>query len=412
MKPQVWHIITCEYPPQPGGVSDYTKLVAKELAAAGDEVHVWCPPAVNATALESCAPAKGGSVYVHRDCGDFKRRDLRLLHAALNQFESPRRLLVQWVPHGYGFRSMNLAFCWWLWRRARRSRDRVEVMIHEPFLPFSAASLKRSAVAAVHRLMTIVLLRAASQVWISSLAWASRLRPYAFGRAWSFDWLPVGSNIPLINNPAAVNVVRTRYAGDERKVVGHFGTYEHNTAQMLDSFLPLTLQHTGRIVLLMGRGSEQMREQLLQTHPEFADRIHATGVLDPADLSVHLQACDLMLQPYIDGVTGRRTSVMVALSHGIPVVTTQGKLTEPIWIESGAVALAPVNDAAAVEDLVARIFNDPAEQARLGHRAKELYRERFDLAHTIAALRQTNRNEETSSAHRHSHLEPAPDRRY
>jgi len=38
-----WAILTGEYPPQPGGVSDYTRLVAEGLAVGGDEVHVWAP---------------------------------------------------------------------------------------------------------------------------------------------------------------------------------------------------------------------------------------------------------------------------------------------------------------------------------------------------------------------------------
>ena len=38
-----WHIITGEYPPVLGGVSDYSHLVAEALAGAGDDVHVWCP---------------------------------------------------------------------------------------------------------------------------------------------------------------------------------------------------------------------------------------------------------------------------------------------------------------------------------------------------------------------------------
>src|SRR5579862_6625194 len=41
-----WHIITPEYPPQTGGVSDYTRLVAEGLAEKGDVVHVWCPARV------------------------------------------------------------------------------------------------------------------------------------------------------------------------------------------------------------------------------------------------------------------------------------------------------------------------------------------------------------------------------
>src|SRR5262245_59769784 len=38
---RIWHLVTGEYPPQPGGVADYTRLVAQGLAAAGDTVHVW-----------------------------------------------------------------------------------------------------------------------------------------------------------------------------------------------------------------------------------------------------------------------------------------------------------------------------------------------------------------------------------
>ena len=48
-----WHILTCEYPPQTGGVSDYTFLVANGLASH-DEVHVWCP-SVGETRLTSPA---------------------------------------------------------------------------------------------------------------------------------------------------------------------------------------------------------------------------------------------------------------------------------------------------------------------------------------------------------------------
>ena len=38
-----WHLITGEYPPRLGGVSDYTRAVAAGLALNGCDVHVWCP---------------------------------------------------------------------------------------------------------------------------------------------------------------------------------------------------------------------------------------------------------------------------------------------------------------------------------------------------------------------------------
>ena len=48
-----WHILTGEYPPQPGGVSDYCRQVAAGLAEVGDSVCVWCPPAAGETPFDS-----------------------------------------------------------------------------------------------------------------------------------------------------------------------------------------------------------------------------------------------------------------------------------------------------------------------------------------------------------------------
>jgi hypothetical protein len=42
-----WAIVTGEYPPQTGGVSDYTPQVALALANLGDPVHIFAPPAGN-----------------------------------------------------------------------------------------------------------------------------------------------------------------------------------------------------------------------------------------------------------------------------------------------------------------------------------------------------------------------------
>ena len=70
--------------------------------------------------------------------------------------------------------------------------------------------------------------------------------------------------------------------------------------------------------------------------PRLAGRIHATGGQSSRSVSIALAACDLMIQPYEDGVSSRRTGVMAALIHKRPVITTTGESTEPIWSEAGA----------------------------------------------------------------------------
>jgi len=380
-----WHMITSEYPPQTGGVSDYTALVAAGLANAGDEVHVWCP---------QCAPARpaGDQITIHPELGKFSPADLKSVGKQLDSFPAPRHLFVQWVPHGYGYRSMNLAFCAWLWNRAIRHGDRVELMVHEPFLPFGRQSLRQNAAALVHRLMTVILLRAARRVWVSIPGWEPCLRPYAMGRSLMFRWLPIFSNIPVAADHDRTQAIRRQYAEEGQVLIGHFGTFGTSISSMLEGIiLALAKDPEGQVVLLAGHGSEQFRDQLIRKQPGLASFVRATGKLPADAISQHLAACDILIQPYPDGVSSRRTSFMAGLAHGKPMVTTLGELTEPLWREQIAVALAAPDDTQGFVEKVRRLIRDPGERLRAGRLASQLYQERFDISRTVAALRGQDR---------------------
>jgi glycosyltransferase involved in cell wall biosynthesis len=376
-----WQIFTSEYPPQPGGVSDYTYWLAAGLAGQGDEVHVWCPAHV-----EPGPPTRG--VVIHRELGRIAPADLRNVGQELNRFPGPQRILVQWVPHGYGYRTMNVGFCWWLWQRARQG-DRVEIMVHEPYIGFRWSSPRQSAVALVHRLMTVLLLRAAQRVWMSIPYWEGIWRPYALGRRIPFTWLPIPSNIPEADKPERVADLRRRYASEGRLLIGHFGTFGSSITDLLE---PLLLALTGDAgkpsILLMGMGSEQFREALIRKQPQLAGLLQATGKLAAEDLSCHVSACDLLIQPYPDGVSTRRTSVMLGLSHGKPIVSNTGQLSESFWSETGALALAPAGNAEAFLRLLRGLETDAGERARMSQAARTLYQERFAMPHVIQAMRE------------------------
>jgi glycosyltransferase involved in cell wall biosynthesis len=95
----------------------------------------------------------------------------------------------------------------------------------------------------------------------------------------------------------------------------------------------------------------------------------------------------LLIQPYPDGATTRRTSLMVGLSHGKPILTTTSSVTEPLWEQGAAVGLTPAGDAEAFVKLLRDLLRDPGECARMSLAARKLYQERFDISHTVAALR-------------------------
>ena len=69
------------------------------------------------------------------------------------------------------------------------------------------------------------------------------------------------------------------------------------------------------------------------------------------------------------------------------MVTTKGRLTESVWEESKAVALADAGDAEGLLGEARRLLSSTEARAHLGAAGLELYRGRFELAHAVAALR-------------------------
>ena len=82
---------------------------------------------------------------------------------------------------------------------------------------------------------------------------------------------------------------------------------------------------------------------------------------------------------------------MAALALGTPVVTTKGPLTEPVWNDRQAVALSDVGDHDGMVEVTERLLADAEKRRQLAARGRELYADRFDISHTLAALRASSR---------------------
>jgi glycosyltransferase involved in cell wall biosynthesis len=138
-------------------------------------------------------------------------------------------------------------------------------------------------------------------------------------------------------------------------------------------------------MICLGAGSDAFAQQILAERPVYQGRLIGGGRASPRDISLALQACDVLVQPYPDGVTTRRTSVMAGLANGCAVVTCDGPLTEAVWRETSCVSLAPSADA--IGRAAGVLLADPEARAALRARARRTYAARFDVRHTIESLR-------------------------
>lgn len=372
--PVIRHIITGEYPPSAGGVAGYTAVVAEALAAAGETVHVWCPGS------QEMVQTPAG-FFVHHELGDLSRADFERVDRRLAAMPGPKRVLLQWVPHAYGRSSLNIGFTRWIKRLAGPGTT-LDVMIHEPFLPFTGGVRRRSA-AAVHRWMLRTVLSGASRAYVPTRQWETLCRPYA--RHLDFKWMPLPSGIRRRATEKGTAVWRAALdLPPHERVVGAFGG-----ALDLDVLITVVaaLERAAprATLLLIGAGSAERRNAVARARPGAGSSIRATGAISEEEVSRVLRACDLCVQPYADGVSGRRSSAMAVLAHTLPLVATRGVATEPVWTAHPDM----VQDPASIPATTLRLLADPAALAQLARDGRELYDAWFDVQHTVRLLQAT-----------------------
>ena len=374
-------MITGEYPPTLGGVSDYTWHVARGLAEAGDHVTVYAPPATG--------PAPVAANVVVRHLPDhFGPRGLLRLDSELCTTPRPDCILIQYVPHGYGFKAMNVPFAIWVNRRARRIAP-LWVMFHEVTFPLVRRPLRHRLLANVNRWMAGRIAHAAERIFISIPGWEGVLREIA-PRSPRPEWRPIPSN--FVGTPRAAEVAkwRDRYLADHTgPLIVHFGSHGKGLCKLLQQTVPeLLARDSNRVLVVLGRGSQEFHREFLDQHPEFQNRIHAAGVLSSHDILAHVHACDWQFQPYVDGVSTRRTSLMLGLAAAKPIITNTGPLSESFWAESGCLVLAASPAPHAIIDAADAALRQSGDaRAEVAIRAARMYADRFSLDQTIRHLR-------------------------
>ena len=369
-----FHLVTPEFPPMIGGVSEHSRVVAQAAAARGLDVHVW--------SARDAQPMTG--ITVHNELGSFATADFARADVLLNRYAAPRRLTVQWVPHGYGRRGMNVGFSRWIASR-RAHGDRVDVIVHEPFMDYFGSSWTQPARAIVQRYMARTLLRSARRVWMAIPGWEQRLLPILRAADIPLGILPVPGTIPVVDDLEAVAALRRQLSRGGRHIAGYFGAGGEYAEHALAAAMPALMHQAADLtVLCLGRGSERVAERVGHSvsHPS---AVIPTGSLSRRSLSLHLQVCDVLVQPYVDGVSGRRTTTISALEHGIPVATTVGALSEPFWRTAPAVEVVEASRPSAIGSATLMLL-EPARNTQGRSSALTLYRARFDPAVALEPL--------------------------
>ena len=146
--------------------------------------------------------------------------------------------------------------------------------MHEAFLTFEG-SWRQYGAALIHRLMTVILLRAATRVWVSIpgvRAALEALTPSA--GAFPFNGCRFRATFASTRDEADILALRRRYAPDGGPLVGTFWNLRAPVLSVLEPIvLKITREIPDQTLLLMGVNSQEFREHLIEQHPDLENSV-------------------------------------------------------------------------------------------------------------------------------------------
>jgi glycosyltransferase involved in cell wall biosynthesis len=356
-------VLLCpKVPPTRDGVGDYTSRLASELAKRHRVVIVT---------TEGQQPVDAGCPVL--TVRNWNADGLSSLWPILEGMR-PLFINVQWVPFLWGRWGVNLALPLMVLRLCRAGH-RLVITVHEPYVSFDM--WRRLPMAVVQRLELWLMILGSAKVAVTISAWTRMLQSRFFWRERDIFWLPVGSNIPVvcISDDERTRLRRELGVGEHGVLVVMFNP--RGTGKMLAlserAWAAIRLRHpSARLVLIgceerdLAAGEFSAREQVI-----------CAGYLDPLQVSRCLSSADLCLAPYIDGVSARRGSVMAAMEHGVPTVSTRGFLTDRGLFDESPLVLTEVGNELEFIAAGERLASDPASRRHARSALPAFYREHF-----------------------------------
>jgi glycosyltransferase involved in cell wall biosynthesis len=346
--------ITGRVHPHNCGVGDYTINLAVECK---QQLGINLDIVVEKGCKESIEPVKIFSA-VESWSKDGWQKLLEWLKA-----EKVEIVILQYTPWLYSPKGYNLALLEF-WQQCHKSFETL-LIVHETYFWF----VKYPGTWGVGILQQYVLrslIHSSHHVFCASELYLDRLKRFSNSKN-KIHYLPIPSNIPQqkLSVEQKQTLRQKLEIAPKQLVLTLFGCGESillDWISALDS--SLSDNHPIVWVLLGNAQSLKVTLQNVTIRP---------GYLAPIELSHYLQISDLMLMPHRFGISAKRTSLMSALEHGLPVVGTDGMFTDSFLRQLPSLFLAPENSYSAFEKQLLNSLTQLPELDTLAKVTQEYY---------------------------------------
>lgn len=366
-----------------GGVGDFTREIGLALEGLGATVSVISstrarqPPGVPQALHDGNVIERDGLRLTLFPVVERWDRSSWSKVTELLKYTKSQILNIQYQTAAY---RMHPAINFLPWRlRFFDVRPKAVTTFHDLKLPYL---LPKAGLA--RRWVTKMLIRGSDATIVTNIE--DRMQAEAYG-ARNPHLFPIGSNIDPQAPPGYDREKWRRRWGVslDETLLCYFGFLnESKGGEILFRALARLVTSGERVKLLMigGRvGSSDptniaylQKMEVLIDELNLTNHVSWTGYVDGQEVSANFWASDICVLPYRDGVSFRRGTLMAALVHGLPIVSTYPRVEVAEIIENENMGLVPSDDAEALANKIAEVASQPQLRRRLARGAAELSR--------------------------------------
>jgi glycosyltransferase involved in cell wall biosynthesis len=380
-------LITGEYPPMHGGVGAFTHELGTALVDLGHEIHIITRVGCEEDKRLLAGTNDEGSVSsasrftVHAIVPNWGWRSYRqIMHLA--SYLDLEVLNIQYQAAAYDLRPA-INFLPWCARfssviRRRLTAGRRHRVIVVTFHDLNAPYLFPKA-GSVRDWVVILLAQQADAAIVTNRADELALTARGIGRV---ERIPIGSNItPALPADYDRDAWRARVGVTPNDfLLGFFGFF--NARKGVETLIRAlaALDQFHHLLFIGGTvGSSDPtnrayadRMTALINGLGLSDRVHFTGYVATAKVSAAFAAVDLCVLPYADGISFHHGTLLAALSHSQPIISTRPLIELPELVHGENVWLVLPEDPEALAAAITTLAADTECRQRLSHGAAAL----------------------------------------
>ena len=351
-----------------GGVGAFTQELARALHTAGHEVHV----------ITSRVAKPDSEKLTYRKRNQPVDLEFAQLHPRIDRWRLPSMATIadivlrheieivdiQYQASAYNMKSAAINILPWRMKGIAKT----VVTFHDlrvPYLFPKAGSLREAAVSFMAKQSHGVIVTNAGDYD----ALAAKINT-------PVSQIPIGSNIKA-HTPNHIEIEEVRDQLDLPEgacLLGYFGFL--NESKGADTLLQALSKLNERFHLVFVGGQTgasdptniAFLEQIKALVHELglSKRVHWTGFLSDTRISAFLHASDMLVMPYRDGASLRRGTLMAALAHGRPLITTNPSEPAPELVHGENVWLIPAGSSSSLSEAVEKLASDEDLSQSLG----------------------------------------------